>query len=206
MKLLKFIVGIMRTNCYFLTDEDTRDCVIVDPGDEADKLLAQLSAKGLHCCEIWLTHAHFDHIMALEEFRKQTGAPLRMHPDDTEILLDNGKNLMRRYGGIDVPQRPAELSFSDGMTVPFAGETIRVLHTPGHTPGSVCLQFSDGILTGDTIFREGFGRTDFFGGDPELLDCTMERIRLIEGDYRLYPGHGPTTTLEHEKTYNIKLI
>lgn len=206
VKILKFIVGIMRTNCYFLLDEEKNECVIVDPGADPEILLRHLSERGLHCREIWLTHAHFDHIMGLDDLRRQTGAPLRMHPADTVILLDNEKNLMIRYGGCDIPQKEPELLFEDGMTIPFAGENIRVLHTPGHTPGSVCLIFREGILTGDTIFREGFGRTDFFGGNTELLDRSMEMIRGIEGDRRLYPGHGASTTLEHEKQYNIKLI
>ncbi|MCQ2424774.1 MAG: MBL fold metallo-hydrolase [Lachnospiraceae bacterium] len=206
MKILKFIVGIMRTNCYFLVDEMKNECIVVDPGYDAEGILSHIRDRGLKCAEIWLTHAHFDHIMGLAELREKTGAPLRMHPADTEILLDNGKNLMRVYGGIDVPQKEAELAFEDGAEIPFAGETIKVLHTPGHTPGSVCLIFRDGILTGDTVFREGFGRTDFFGGDPDELDRSMVKIRQIEGDYRLYPGHGASTTLEHEKYNNIKLI
>lgn len=206
MKILKFIVGIMRTNCYFLVDEEKNECIVVDPGYDAEGILSHIRDRGLKCVEIWLTHAHFDHIMGLAELREKTGAPLRMHPADTEILLDNGKNLMRVYGGIDIPQKEAELAFEDGMEIPFAGEKIKVLHTPGHTPGSVCLIFRDGILTGDTVFREGFGRTDFFGGDPDILDQSMAKIRQIEGDYRLYPGHGASTTLEHEKFNNIKLI
>lgn len=206
MKILKFIVGIMRTNCYFLVDEEKNECIVVDPGYDAEGILSHIRDRGLKCVEIWLTHAHFDHIMGLAELREKTGAPLRMHPADTEILLDNGKNLMRVYGGIDIPQKEAELAFKDGMEIPFAGEKIKVLHTPGHTPGSVCLIFRDGILTGDTVFREGFGRTDFFGGDPDILDQSMAKIRQIEGDYRLYPGHGASTTLEHEKFNNIKLI
>ena len=206
MKILKFIVGIMRTNCYFLVDEEKNECIVVDPGYDAEGILSHIRDRGLKCVEIWLTHAHFDHIMGLAELRERTGAPLRMHPADTGILLDNGKNLMRVYGGIDIPQKEAELAFKDGAEISFAGEKIKVLHTPGHTPGSVCLIFRDGILTGDTVFREGFGRTDFFGGDPDELDRSMAKIRQIEGNYRLYPGHGASSTLEHEKYNNIKLI
>ncbi len=204
MKIFTFPVGEMQANCYFLTcdSETSADCAIVDPGAQADRLLDKLSDKGLTLRWILLTHVHFDHIMALEEIREKTGAPVAVHELDAPALLDPKHSLMWQYARISTPCRPADRLLHDGEKIMLGGEEITVWHTPGHTMGSVCYETDGKLLTGDTLFRDSIGRHDFYGGDYGQLMQSLHRLRDMEGDRRIYPGHGPSSSLSREREYN----
>lgn len=204
MKIYKYTVGLMGTNCYIL-DGGSGKCAVVDPGADVEKITAAAESKGLTVEKIILTHAHFDHMLALEELRKLTGAPLLIYKDEAELLADCGKNLLHRYADIDTPPEPAEKLLSDGDIVTVGNDSLRVIHTPGHTPGSMCLMTGDTIISGDTLFRESIGRYDFPGGDYGTIMRSLEKFKALEGDYKILPGHGPSTTLSYEKEHNLYL-
>lgn len=206
MKILKFSVGVMMTNCYFLVDTETMRCALVDPGDDAEMLLGKIAEKGLTVEKILLTHAHFDHIMALPQIRKATGAPLYVHSEDKELLLDNEKNCMRRFGEVDLPMDPPEFTFEDGEVIPIGKDSVTVMHTPGHTRGSCCFIAGEEMLTGDTLFRGCIGRHDLWGGSYATLSASLEKLKGLETDYKIYPGHGTTSRLFFEKENNIYLL
>lgn len=206
MKLYKLCVGAMGTNCYIVTDGDGAEAAVVDPGAECDRILETVRSKGLTVTKIILTHAHFDHILALTELRKATGAPLYIHKDEAETLGDGKKNLLARFSDTNETPAPAEVLLTDGDTVKIGNTELTVMHTPGHTPGSMCLICGDTIICGDTLFREGIGRYDFPGGDYKTLIESCMKLTALEGDYKLYPGHGPSSTLDYERANNFYLI
>ena len=208
MRIQKFSVGVWGTNCYFLSNEETRECAVVDPGDDGDAILARLSSAGLRCTAILLTHGHFDHVMALERVREATGAPVYLHEGDGELLTDDDLNAAKRLAGVTCSPQPADILLRDGDTVRIGGEEVRVMHTPGHTPGSVCYLIGprgEDILTGDTLFRDSIGRYDLPGGDFMTLLRSLRALSELDGERRIYPGHGASSTLEREKTVNLYL-
>lgn len=192
----------MRTNCYFLTDEDTGETIVADPADECEKIISKLNERNLKLKFILLTHAHFDHMLALEELRGKTAAPLMIHKNDAPALLDPKLSLMSRFAGIDTPCKDAEIKLGDNDIIKLGNNEIRVMHTPGHTPGSICLVFDRTIISGDTIFRENIGRHDFPGGNYAQLEESLKKLSSLEGDYKIYSGHGASTTLAHEREFN----
>ncbi len=205
MKIQKFIVGSMGTNCYFLIGSDSGECAVVDPGAEAGKIIAKLEEKNLKCTHILLTHAHFDHIMALEEVRAETGAPVFVHEADSDFLTDNDLNCMSVFSSENLKINPADRLIRDGDELEIAGETVKVMHTPGHTPGSVCFLCGSDIISGDTLFRGSIGRYDLPGGDFMTLLGSLKALSELEGDRRVYPGHGPSTNLDRERGANLYL-
>ena len=209
MKIQKYSVGVWGTNCYFLLDESGEGggnrCAVVDPGDDGDAILRRLSSQALHCDAILLTHGHFDHMMALEQLRQATGAPVYIHEDDAELMTDDDLNAAKLLAGVSCSPRPADILLHDGDTVKIGGESVCVMHTPGHTPGSMCLVTGDTVISGDTLFRESIGRYDFPGGDYGTIMKSLDKFKALEGDYKILPGHGPSTTLSHEKEYNLYL-
>jgi len=205
LKIQIFSLGAMQTNCYFIIDEATHDCAVVDPGDECDRILSALSSHGLNIKMILLTHGHFDHMMALDKLRKTTGAPVLIHTDDADALTTPTISYMYQFAGIDKPDAPADRLISDGETLKLGESEIKVMHTPGHTPGSVCYICGDKMISGDTLFRGSIGRYDLYGGDYEVLCESLEKLKNLEGDYRVYPGHGSSTTLENERRTNLYL-
>ena len=206
MKIQTFTVGTMGTNCYFLIDENDGSCIVVDPGAEADRLYGKLSERGLTVQAIFLTHAHFDHIMALPQLREKTGAPVYVHEADEELLTDNDKNLMNRFCSAPVRNLPADRHYGEGDSIRFGTEMLRILHTPGHTPGSVCIAAGEELLTGDTLFRGGAGRYDFYKGSFSQLQSSLKRLSGLQTDYRIRPGHGASSHLFFEKETNAYLI
>lgn len=205
VKILKYSVGTMGTNCYFLIGSGLGECAVVDPGDEAEKILGKLSEHSLKCSHILLTHAHFDHIMALEPLRQATGAKVYLHEDDADFLTDSELNLMSRFSSDEIKVSPADILLNDGDIITVAGEELRVMHTPGHTPGSVCYICGRDMISGDTLFRDSIGRYDFPGGDFMTLLHSLKTLAALDGDYKVYPGHGMTTTLERERSSNLYL-
>lgn len=195
----------MGTNCYFLIGNNSDECAVVDPGAEAGRIIQKLEEKKLKCTHILLTHAHFDHIMALETVREATGAPVFVHEADSEFLTDNDLNCMSVFSSEKIKMNPAENLLKDGDVLEIAGERVRVMHTPGHTPGSVCFLCGSDIVSGDTLFRGSIGRYDLPGGDFMTLLSSLKAISELDGDRRIYPGHGPSTTLTREREANLYL-
>lgn len=204
MKISTLITGPTHTNTYILQSADGF-AAVVDPGGSTDELLARIASRGLKLVQILLTHAHFDHILGLEELRERTGAPCALHTDDRIMLENPNFSMMKQFAGIDTPCTPPERLLRDGDEIALGCETLKVLHTPGHTPGSVCFDVGDFIVCGDTIFRENIGRYDFWGGDYDTIMESLQRLAALPGNPKLYPGHGQSTTLEHEREFNLYL-
>ena len=205
MKISTFILGAMRTNCYFIVDEKSNKTAIIDPADECEKILKIIGERNLSVEFILLTHAHYDHMMALEELRAKTNAPLYVHEGDAEAVVDPKLSYMYKHTGINKHFQFAERMLSDGDTLQLGDIEITVLHTPGHTMGSVCYIAEDNIITGDTLFKGDIGRDDLYGGSEIQLMNSIEKLKSLDGDYKIYPGHGSSSRLSHEKENNIYL-
>lgn len=208
-KLITFRIpmGYMSENCWLIADAATGSGAVIDPGGkESAEKIAQIAASNrITISKILLTHAHFDHMLSLESLRKLTSAPLFVHQYDSAGLENPRISYMAQYGGANSPCAPAESLISDGDEIQLGELTLKVIHTPGHTPGSVCYMVCDQIFTGDTLFRENIGRCDLFGGDEEAIKQSLLKLKMISGDYTIHPGHGEDSTLEHERNNNIYL-
>ena len=206
LKIQKFPLGSMQTNCYFIIDEDTREAAIVDPADDAATILRKISEKDVCVKYIILTHGHFDHMLALEKLRAATGAPVCVHTYDAPALTNPDISMMRQFAGIHVPCKPADVLLEEGSVLALGSSEIKIMSTPGHTPGSICIIAGSNLISGDTLFREGIGRYDFFGGSYEGITESLKRIKALDGDYKVYPGHGAATSLSHERSFNPYMI
>lgn len=193
------------SNCYIV--HNGQEAFVVDPSISEKKILTKLEEKGLSLKGILLTHGHFDHIFCAQELRDETGTPLYIHEFDAEMLTDSSKNAYRTFTGNDFTIQKAEFLLKDGDTITLGDEQIKVLHTPGHTKGSVCFDTGDSLISGDTIFAEGFGRYDLYGGDINALKNSLDMLmKMADSENRwLYSGHGNSSTLrqatEHLKYY-----
>jgi len=198
------VVGQLGVNCFILGDAEAKVGVIVDPGAEAQKILALVRAKGLTITHVLNTHGHCDHVGGNRAVVEATGAQLMIHRDD-EYFLGRAAQSAVLYG-LKAENSPAPATYlEDGKVIRFGGRELRVIHTPGHTPGGCCLYIpSEGILiSGDTLFAESIGRTDLPGGSTEqLTDSIRSKLFVLPDATAVYPGHGPATTIGHEKRYN----
>jgi hydroxyacylglutathione hydrolase len=197
------VVGPLACNCYVVGDPLTRRAIVIDPGDDADVLAEGISTKGLVVEAIVATHAHFDHIVAAERLRELTGAPFYLHDSD-RFLLDWMQTSGRLVLGIELPPPPAvDTAAAEGDVLVVGSAKLEVVHTPGHSPGSISLIADNAIFSGDTLFAGSVGRTDLPGGDTQtLLRAIVEKLFTLDGNLPVYPGHGPATTLEHERRHN----
>lgn len=199
----QLVVGPISCNCYIAGDPDTREAVVIDPGGDVQQIFAVLQKHNLTVVKIVATHAHFDHVLAAEELKALTGAQFVLHHSDQQIL-DHMQERVAALFGIQLPPPPkVDGHVADGDEI-VAGETrMEVLHTPGHSPGSVSLVVPDQLVfSGDTLFAGSVGRFDLPGGDGDL-EMRSIRERLIPlGDLAVYPGHGPPTTIGREKLHN----
>lgn len=182
-------LGRLGTNCYLLSGENGH-AVIVDPAENGEALANMLEKKGLTLDAICLTHVHYDHIGGLTELHTRTGAPVYMHPAEAAIVDTMSYGLLN----VTTHAYPAVLH--------AGGLEIAVYHTPGHSPGSVCLLAEDKLITGDTLFFGSCGRIDFDGGSWEKMAASLRFLDKLEGDYDVYPGHGEATRLSRERKYN----
>lgn len=187
-------VGQLETNCYVVTNEDTLQCVVIDPGDESNTILDYMESNHLKCQAIFMTHGHFDHIGALCAVAEETGADVYMNEKDT--MINNG--ILRR--GVELPENLK--SYDDGQVLDYAGMSFEIIATPGHTPGGVCIKVNEALFTGDTLFRGSCGRVDLPGGDPQDEMRSLKKLCLLEGDFEVYPGHMDSSTLQRERSFN----
>lgn len=195
--------GPLEVNSYIVHRDGSTDCVVIDPGDERP-VLRYLTEKGLCARAILVTHGHFDHILGLEALRVATGATVYVHELDREKCASNRGSLSFLIGKSLTPCETVTV-LRHGDTATAAGMTFCVIHTPGHSEGAVCyvLEEANAVFCGDTLFCNSYGRTDFPGGSLDTLyHSVSERIFTLAGDYTLYPGHGPKSTLSAEKAFN----
>lgn len=197
------VVGALQCNCYLVGDPLTLDAIVIDPGDDPLDILAAAAKHSLNIKGIVATHAHFDHVLGAAMLRARTGAPFHLHESDLPLLSWMGRS-MEYFLGVEGPEEPeVDRKLEDGDQLSAGSVELEVLHTPGHSPGSICLYSPEEIVfSGDTLFAESIGRTDLPGGDldQELASITERLLPL--GDLPVYPGHGPSTTLGREKLYN----
>ncbi len=193
MNIKTMQVGPLGTNCYLLEDEHTRAAAVIDPGGDGARIEAQLRADGAELKRILLTHAHFDHTGGVAELHAaHPDVPVFLHPADASRL---GSDVFPPIGAPTVP-------YGDGDVVKLGDLDIQVLHTPGHTPGGVCLLVGDALFTGDTLFQGSMGRIDFEGGSYEDIMASLARLAHLPGDFRVLPGHMDASTLERERKTN----
>lgn len=198
------VVGAYQVNCYLVYDTDTKEGVIIDPGDEGDRIMSEVETTGVTPKGILLTHGHFDHIAAVDELRQHYSIPLYAGQGETELLSDSAKN-GSAMAGLSLTVEPAEFLLEDEVLVRVGAVEFRILATPGHSPGGVCyLQEAAGLLyCGDTLFAQSIGRTDLLGGSTEvLLKSINDKIMKLPDQVVCYPGHGPKTTVGTERTSN----
>ena len=192
-------LGSYQTNCYILWAEGSSRCAVIDPGFEPERICARLSRLGLTPDAILLTHGHFDHVGAVEQLVESTGCKLYMSQSD----YTQRKNPMNDYLYPLHDRDFCEVSFcEEGETISAGGLTFSVLETPGHTHGSVCYLCENAMFCGDTLFAGSCGRTDLPGGDSKTMFATLSRLSELPGDYRLFPGHGESSTLRREQQTN----
>lgn len=195
------VVGRLQTNCYILTSKG--EAIIVDPGDEAARILHYTNDLKAKLKTIVATHTHFDHVLGVTELKTQTGAHFLIHKDDLEIL-EAMQERVRMFFGLKVPAPPKVDSFlKEGAGLEFGNETLKVLHTPGHSPGSVSLVGDGYVLTGDALFNQSIGRTDLPGGDFDtLINSIKSKLFALSDDTMVYPGHGSETSIGDERLAN----
>jgi hydroxyacylglutathione hydrolase len=179
-------VGAYQANCYILGSKETREGVVIDPGDEALRIVKEIANAGLRITSILITHGHHDHTGAAKELKDILKAPVWIHQLDSPGL------------GF-----PPDGTLFDGQEIEVGTYRIKVIHTPGHSPGGVCLYAPGAVFTGDTLFAGSIGRTDFPGGDhQQLIQGVREKIFPLGDDLRVYPGHGPASTIGEERLRN----
>ena len=191
MNVKTLTVGYMGTNCYILWAENGSKCLVIDPGYEPEHILETAESLGLTIEAILLTHGHYDHVGGVRQLAADTGCDVYLNTADCTMpprMTDGPLYHTHAYSG--------------GQTLNLAGLKIDVMATPGHTPGCVCLICEKNIFCGDTLFAGSCGRTDLPGGDTAAMRASLARLNSIEGNYFIYPGHGPASTLSEEKRHN----
>lgn len=196
-------VGAYRENCYLYACPHTLEAVIIDPGDEAQRILARIQELAFIPKYILNTHGHFDHVCAIDEVSAVYPVPLAIHPADVPLYTDELSALLCQRAAPLVKRTP-DLLLQDGDTITFGTLTLEVLHTPGHTPGGICLLSRPYcVFSGDTLFRRSIGRTDLPGGNYEqIVTSTREKLYTLDEDLVVFPGHGEPTSIAEEKYEN----
>ena len=197
MKIIHMVLGELDTNCYILIDEETNEAAVIDPADEAETIRDAIEGAGATLRYILLTHGHRDHTLAAPALH-------RLYPDAAVYIHESDK------GAVGIYRYPMEeliggdLKFyGEGDTLPLGSLTVEVLHTPGHTGGSVCLKCGNALFTGDTLFAGSMGRIDLPGAQPDKMMGSLARLARLPGDFDVYPGHMQTTTMARERQYNL---
>lgn len=203
LKIGRMMLGICQTNCYFVYKEGQNDVILFDPADRGDYIYETLAGHGLNVAGILLTHGHFDHIWGTNKLRELSGAPIYAYEAEKALCEDAVTNVSEQVGRAYtvIPDR----YLKDNEEITIAGITCKLLATPGHTVGSCCYYFEeDGILiSGDTLFQESVGRTDLATGSMgALIHSIKERLLVLPDEVKVYPGHGETTDIGHERKYN----
>ena len=203
IKIGRMVLGICQTNTYFIYREGCPDAVIVDPADQGDKIYSALERNGFQVKAVLLTHGHFDHIWGIEGLKSVADVPVYADEAEAEVLGDARKNVSAQMHRSCTME--ADEYLKDGQKVELAGITFQMISTPGHTAGGCCYYIEEAgfLVSGDTLFQESVGRTDFpTGSMGTLVRSIKEKLFVLPEDTKVYPGHGDSTTIAHEKKYN----
>lgn len=203
MRIVTMQLGMLATNCYLVANEETGELVIIDPADEAERIIARVRQMNARQVAILLTHGHFDHIGAVTSLQKTFAIPVCAMTEEQELLQNAQKNLSGLYGKPVMVQ--ADRFLRDGEKVQLAGFSFAVLHTPGHTVGGCCYYCKEEqvLFSGDTLFHGSVGRTDFPTGSMGMLhDSIHRKLFVLPAETAVYPGHGEATDIAYEKRYN----
>lgn len=202
MFLTKREVGPLAANCYIVADETAKEAAVIDPGGEGNDIAAICTQRGFRVKYIINTHGHADHILGNAALKAATGAELLVHADDAAMLTSPHLSLAT-YVGQQTALIPPDRTVTDGEKLQVGGLTMTIIHTPGHTPGGISIAAENCLFTGDTLFAESIGRTDFPGGSyNQLLQSIKTKLFTYPDETIVYPGHGPSTTIKGEKTNN----
>ena len=197
IKIKKIVSGVLAENCYVVYDSENLQAVIIDPGEDGEKVIFELVKYKLKPEMIINTHGHYDHVLSDDQIRLKFEIPLAIHRYELETVV-NTSNLLNFSYSVKMP----EIILEDDQEVKLTFTTFKVIHTPGHTKGSICLLFGDFLITGDTLFAGTIGRTDLIGGSyGEILD-SLSKIKRLNPSLVIYPGHGSKTTLANELRHN----
>ncbi|MBA1354239.1 MBL fold metallo-hydrolase [Staphylococcus cohnii] len=200
MQISSLALGLVKTNTYFI--ENDKHVIIVDPAADYELIIKKLNQINKPVIAVLLTHAHFDHIGALDQIVDKYKVPVYMHYSEFDFLTNtdkNGSQKFKQYGLTPVTSRVSPQKIDEG-SMEIEGFKFKVLHTPGHSPGSLSFIFDDFAVVGDTLFKQGIGRTDLYKGDYEtLVDSILDKLFKLDDDLPLFPGHGPYTTIEDEQ-------
>lgn len=209
MQIHHLIVGQFQVNCFLLVDEATQDALLIDPGDNPAAILDLVQRTGAHLRGIINTHAHLDHVMAIPEIKAATGAPFYLHKDEAPILAAAPKMIAAWLGQQWGPPPDIDATLSPGDLLHLGESVLEIRHVPGHSPGSLAFVDHQGhqVWTGDALFAGSIGRTDLPGGNTQqLLQAIRSQLLTLPDDTKVYPGHGPFTTIGRERRSNPFLI
>ncbi len=196
-------VGALATNCYLVRDPESGETLVIDPGAEGERILAALRESGARVVAIVNTHGHWDHFGANAAVKEATGAPLLLHAADADWLSGRLANRSPLAALAQVTSPPADRFLADGEELALGRHRLRVIHTPGHTAGGICLYLPGLLFSGDTLFAEAVGRTDLPGGSAAALRSSIrEKLFVLPEETVVYPGHGPSTTIGDERSLN----
>ncbi|MBU2489209.1 MAG: MBL fold metallo-hydrolase [Proteobacteria bacterium] len=202
MIIKELVVGPIASNCYILSCKKTKTAVVLDPGDEPNRILMELAKEELTVTAIVNTHGHFDHVGGNAKLKEVTGAELLIHKADAPMLAHLA-DMARMWGMAVENSPPADRFLAEGDEIAFGQHKLTVTETPGHSPGGIALLLPGAAFVGDTLFAGSIGRTDFPGGNHEtLIRSVRKKLFILPDDTRVYPGHGPATTIGREKQYN----
>lgn len=202
MKIIRKPVGVYAANCYIVYDEENKEGIVIDPGGDAEDIIFEIKELDLNIKYIVLTHAHADHIAGIEGVKEYTNAQLAVHKLDESLLKNGLKNFSSKMA-TGIVELNADILLENRDIISFGGLECHVIHTPGHTPGCISLKIEDSLFTGDTLFAGSIGRTDFeYGSYEEIINSIKSKLLTLPDNTKIYPGHGPSTTLKREKEYN----
>lgn len=202
MIIQKLAVGPIQANCFILGCDASKEAAVIDPGDDADRILMALAKAELKVKYLINTHGHFDHVGANKRMKEATGAQIACHPDDEPMLVELSRSAAM-FGLSAENSPPADILLKDGDEIAFGQIALKVIHTPGHSPGGICLYTQGHLFAGDTLFMGSIGRTDLPGGDYDTLISSIKtRLLDLPEDTIVYTGHGPETSIGNEKRMN----